>query len=446
MNIQRKNLKNLSQWKEKSDKKPLILQGARQTGKTWIMKTFGQDCFAHTAYFNFENNYELQQIFEDTKDTERLLGQLAVFTNFPIKPHETLIIFDEIQECNKALNSLKYFNENAPEYTIIAAGSLLGVSLSKGDSFPVGQVEFMKINPLTFREFLAADAPDLFDFVEKIASLEALPLIIFNRLAESFHRYQVTGGMPKVVSDFLDNKGIEKVEEDLQDILNAYSLDFSKHAEKKDIPKIASIWNSIPSQLSRENRKFLYKLVKPGARAREYEEALLWLEHAGLIHRVFSNTKPNLPLIAYDDVSAFKIYLSDIGLLRRLSKLSPEIIFNNSPLFTEFKGAMTENAVLQSLITQFEVTPRYWSSEGKAEIDFLIQHSTDIIPVEVKSAHSISGKSLQVYNEKYVPKLRIRYSFNNLKKDGNLLNIPVFLADWTKRFLLRDFLEPLHHT
>jgi predicted AAA+ superfamily ATPase len=435
MKIERDILKSLLDWKGKPDRKPLILQGARQTGKTWAMKTFGKRSFLYTAYFNFDKNDELQQVFEGTKDVERLLGQLAVFTQSPIKPQDTLIIFDEIQECNKALNSLKYFYEDAPEYTIVAAGSLLGVSLSKGDSFPVGKVEFMQIHPLTFREFLATDSPELFDFTEHITAIAEIPLFIFNRLKESFYRYQITGGMPKVVADFLGNTGMEKVEENLQIILNAYALDFSKHVETKDIPKITAIWNSIPSQLSRENRKFLYKLVKSGARAREYEDALLWLDHAGLIHRIFSNTKPNLPLVAYDDISSFKIYLSDIGLLRRLSKLAPNVILNNSPLYTEFKGAMTENAVLQSLITQFEVTPRYWSSEGKAEVDFLIQHDTDIIPIEVKSAHSISGKSLFMYNEKYFPNLRIRYSFNNLKKDGNLLNIPVFLADWTKKII-----------
>jgi predicted AAA+ superfamily ATPase len=435
MIIEREILKKLSDWKIKTDRKPLILRGARQIGKTWAMKTFGERSFTHTAYFNFDKNEELRQVFDGTKEVERLLGNLAVFTKVPIEPQNTLIIFDEIQECNKALNSLKYFYEDAPEYTIIAAGSLLGVSLSKGDSFPVGKVEFMQMYPLTFKEFLAADSPELFGFVEKITAIEEIPLIIFNRLTESFHRYQVTGGMPKAVSDFLDNMGMERVEEDLQDVLNAYTLDFSKHAETKDIPKMAAIWSSIPSQLSRENRKFLYKLVKPGARAREYEDALLWLEHAGFIHRIFANTKPFLPLMAYDDLTAFKIYLSDIGLLRRLSKLPPDIILNISPLYAEFKGAMTENAVLQSLMTQFEVTPRYWTSEGKAEVDFLIQHHTEIIPIEVKSAQNISSKSLHVFNEKYLPNLRIRYSFNNLKKDGNLLNIPVFLADWTQKII-----------
>jgi predicted AAA+ superfamily ATPase len=435
MHIERDILKKLSNWKTKQDRKPLILQGARQTGKTWAMNTLGAKSFTHIAYFNFDKNDELQQVFEGTKEVARLLGKLAVFTQSPIVPQETLIIFDEIQECNKALNSLKYFYEDAPEYAIVAAGSLLGVSLSKGDSFPVGKVEFMQIHPLTFKEFLAADSPELFDFADTISAIDEIPPILFNRLTESFHRYQVTGGMPKVVSDFLDHLGMERVEENLQIILNAYALDFSKHTETKDIPRIAAIWNSIPSQLSRENRKFLYKLVKPGARAREYEDALLWLEHAGLVHRIFSNTKPHLPLVAYDDLSAFKIYLSDIGLLRRLAKLPPEIVFNSSILYTEFMGAMTENIVLQSLVTQFEVTPRYWCSEGKAEVDFIIQHNTEIIPIEVKSAHSISGKSLHVYNEKYSPKVRLRYSFNNLKKDDNLINIPVFLADWTKRIV-----------
>ena len=435
MKIERNILRHLSEWKVKPDRKPLILQGARQIGKTWALQTFGERSFAHTAYFNFDKNDELHHLFEGTKEAGRLLGQLVAYTKSPIKPQNTLIIFDEIQECSKALNSLKYFCEDVPEYAVVAAGSLLGVSLSKGAGFPVGKVDFAQMYPLTFKEFLAADAPDLLDFAEKMAAVEEIPLIVFNRFAESFTRYQITGGMPEAASDFLDNKGMEKVEEVLQKILNAYALDFSKHVQTKDIPKIAAVWGSIPSQLSRENRKFLYKLVKPGARAREYEDALLWLEHAGLVRRIFASTKPSLPLMAYDDLAAFKIYLSDIGLLRRLAKLPPEIILNNSPLYTEFKGALTENAVLQSLVTQYEVTPRYWASEGKAEVDFLIQHHTYVIPVEVKSAHSISGKSLHFFNEKYAPKLRIRYSFQNLKKDGGLLNIPIFLADWTKQII-----------
>ena len=438
MKIERDIVQTLAAWKLRKNRKPLILQGARQIGKTWAMRTFGEQYFEHTAYFSFERNDELFRLFEQTKDPKRLLGQLATYTVAPIEPQKTLIIFDEIQECNKALNALKYFCEEMPEYAIVAAGSLLGVSMSKGDSFPVGKVDFLQMYPLTFKEFLAADVPELSPFAEKITAAEELPLLFFNQLAESFHRYQVTGGMPEAAAVFLDNKGMEQVEEVLQNILNAYALDFSKHAENKDIPKITEIWKSIPSQLSRENRKFLYKLVKPGARAREYEDALLWLQHAGLVHRIFANTKPALPISAYDDLTAFKIYLSDIGLLRKLAKLPSEIILNNSPLYSEFKGAMTENYVLQSLITQFEVMPRYWTSEGKAEVDFILQNGMEIIPIEVKSSNAISGKSLHVYNEKYSPKLRVRYSFNNLKKDGNLLNIPVFLADWTKRIICHE--------
>ena len=435
MKIERSIIKELAAWKISIDRKPLILQGARQIGKTWALQTFGEQYFEHVAYFNFEETKELKNEFEKTKNPERLIGQLQLYTYSPILPEKTLIIFDEIQECNAALNSLKYFCENSPEYAIVAAGSLLGVSMSKGDSFPVGKVSFLPMFPVSFKEFLFATAPDLFDFLDNKNDLQEIPLIICNRLLEEFRKYQLTGGMPKSVSNFLDNKGVEKVEEDLQEILNAYSLDFSKHAENKDIPKITAIWQSLPSQLSRENRKFLYKLIKTGARAREYENALLWLQHAGLVYRVFANTKPALPLSAYDDLSAFKLYISDVGLLRRLAKLPPEIIVNDSPLYVEFKGAMTENYILQSLTPQFDVPLRYWTSEGKAEVDFLLQNSLEIIPMEVKSAHSVAGKSLAVYNDLYSPNLRIRFSFNNLRKDGNLLNIPVFLADWTKKLI-----------
>ncbi|GHU64760.1 hypothetical protein FACS1894123_09950 [Bacteroidia bacterium] len=328
-----------------------------------ILHPFGISLLAkplNTICANYDKTEELNALFEETKDVFRLLEQLRFYTKVPIIAGETLIIFDEIQECNKALNCLKYFCEDAPEYHVTVAGSLLGVSLSKGNSFPVGKVEFLNMFPLTFREFLAATAPDLSDFVNKINKIEPLPLIVYNRLKEYFLQYQITDGMPKVVFDFLDNKGLEEVENDLQNIINAYALDFAKHAERKDIPKITAIWNSIPSQLSKENRKFIYKLVKAGARAREYEDALLWLAQAGLIFRIFANTKPFFPLNSYDDITAFKIYVADTGILRKLSKLAPEVLLNKSPLFAEFKGAMAENIILQSLVTQFDL-PRYWT-------------------------------------------------------------------------------------
>ncbi|MDR0560909.1 MAG: ATP-binding protein [Prevotellaceae bacterium] len=435
MKLERNIVQQLVAWKMKKKRKPLILHGARQIGKTWIMQTFGKRYFEHTAYFNFDETTELKQEFEKTKDIKRLLGQLSLYTSSPIIPDKTLIVLDEIQECNAALNCLKYFCENAPEYHVITAGSLLGVSLAKGNSFPVGKVDFMKMFPVTFEEFLIAAAPDLFTFVEKITDLTEIPLIVFNRMTEEFRKYQITGGMPEVIANFLNNGGTGQVETDLQAILNAYALDFSKHAENKEIPKITAIWNSLPSQLARENRKFIYRLVKSGARAREYEDALLWLEHAGLVHRIFANTKPCLPMSGYDDLSAFKLYASDIGLLRRLAKLPAEVILSGNPLYVEFKGAMTENYILQSLSAQFDAPLRYWTSEGKAEVDFLLQNSTGIIPVEVKSAHSITGKSLTVYDSLFSPALRIRFSLNNLKKNGNLINIPVFLADWTKKLL-----------
>jgi predicted AAA+ superfamily ATPase len=353
----------------------------------------------------------------------------------PILPGRTLIIFDEIQECNKALNSLKYFCEEAPEYHVLAAGSLLGVSLSKGDSFPVGKVEFLRMYPVSFREFLRQDCPRMYDFLDAKADLLPLPEIVWGEVTASWRRYQVCGGMPAAAMEMLEHHGVEAVDRCLQDVLNAYELDFSKHAPGSDIPRIAAIWKSVPSQLSRENRKFVYKLVKPGARAREYEDALLWMEHAGLIYRVFCLTQPGLPLSGYEDVSAFKIYLSDAGLLRKLAQLPAEVFTLDHPLFKEFKGAMAENAILQSLLTAGEVMPRYWASEAKAEVDFVLQFGTHVIPVEVKSGVSLQGKSLSVYRNRFAPSLSLRYSMKNLQQEEGLLNIPLFLADWTRKFM-----------
>lgn len=425
----------LLQWKKRPQRKPLIIQGARQIGKTWIMKKFGQSYYEHIAYFNFDSSEELCREFENTKDPQRLIGILRLYTDQPIEPEKTLIIFDEIQQSNKALNSLKYFCEEAPQYHIIAAGSLLGVSLSQGDSFPVGKVEFLCMYPVTFSEFLHADNPRMYEYLEELTEITPLPEIVMGKVSESWRRYQVCGGMPAAVSALLVNQGIEEVEKKQREILTAYSLDFAKHAPTKDIPRIAAIWNSIPSQLAKENRKFLYKLVKNGARAREYEDGLLWLQHAGLVYRVFCSSKPGLPLSAYDDLSAFKIYLCDAGLLRIMAQLPAEVLWSDNPLYTEFKGAMAENMILQSLIPQFDVMPRYWTSEGTAEIDFLLQHNTSLSPVEVKAGTSLNGKSLGVYIKQFKPAVALRYSMHNLKRDGCILNIPLFLADWTEKLL-----------
>jgi predicted AAA+ superfamily ATPase len=435
MEIKRDIMLALQQWKDKEGRKPLIIQGARQIGKTWVMKEFGRTCFEHVAYFNFDQTAELALEFERTKEPQRLLKSLALYCPEPILPGHTLIIFDEIQECNKALNSLKYFCEEAPEYHVLAAGSLLGVSLSRGDSFPVGKVEFLRMYPVSFREFLHQDSPRMYDFLEEKADLSPLPEIVWGEVTASWRRYQVCGGMPAATMEMLQHHGVEAVDRCLQDVLNAYALDFSKHAPGSDIPRIAAIWKSVPSQLSRENRKFVYKLVKPGARAREYEDALLWMEHAGLIYRVFCLTQPGLPLSGYEDVSAFKIYLSDAGLLRKLAQLPAEVFTMESSLFKEFKGAMAENVILQSLLAAGEVMPRYWTSEAKAEVNFILQLGTRVIPVEVKSGVSLQGKSLAVYRNRFAPSLSLRYSMKNLQQEESLLNIPLFLADWTRKFV-----------
>jgi hypothetical protein len=435
MQIQRQIFEQLSRWKTSPERKPLIVRGARQIGKTWALKKFGEQNYAHVAYFNFDASEELCREFEQTKDPARLIPVLQLYTSEPILPGETLIIFDEIQQCNKALNSLKYFCENAPQYHVVAAGSLLGVSLSHGDSFPVGKVQFLTMYPVTFREFLRIDNAAVFNYVEQITAIEPLPIAVFNQLMESWRRYQVCGGMPAAASAMLDAKGMDEVEMRQQEVLTAYALDFAKHAETKDIPRIAAIWNSIPSQLAKENRKFVYKLVKTGARAREYEDALLWLEHAGLVHRVFCSSKPGLPLSAYDDVSAFKIYLCDAGLLRRMAQLPVEMLTVDSPLYAEFKGAMAENYVLQSLLSQSEIKPRYWTSSATAEVDFIWQVGLEVVPIEVKLGKSTQGKSLSVYCNHYNPEKMICFSLNNMKQSERLISIPIFLADWTLRIL-----------
>ena len=435
MELRREIMDALVRWKEDGHRKPLIIQGARQIGKTLLMRKFGEQYYEHVAYFNFDASEELCREFENTKDPARLLGVLRLYADRPIEAGKTLLIFDEIQQSNKALNSLKYFCEECPEHHVMAAGSLLGVSLSRGDSFPVGKVDFLQMYPISFKEFLYADDRRMFDYLEGVDSLVPLPEIVMGKVAESYRRYLVCGGMPAAVTALLEERGTQAVETVQKAILAAYALDFAKHAPTKDIPRIAAVWDSIPSQLARENRKFLYKLVKNGARAREYEDALLWLQHAGLIYRVFCATKPGLPLSAYDDVSAFKIYLCDVGLLRVMARLPVEVLWTESPLYREFKGAMAENAVLQTLVSHFEVFPRYWTSEGTAEVDFLLQRGLSLIPVEVKAGNSVRGKSLGVYVDRFRPEVAVRYSMKNLRRDGGVLNIPLFMADWTEKLL-----------
>lgn len=437
--MERLILKDLIAWKNSPYRKPLILKGVRQVGKTWILKEFGNRCYENTAYFNFDENEEYKQFFETSKDVNRILQNLMFASGQSIKPEKTLIIFDEVQDCPKVINSMKYFCENAPEYHIACAGSLLGIALAKPSSFPVGKVNFMQIDPMTFTEFLTANGDEnLVKYMENIERIEPLPDAFFNPLYEKLKMYYVTGGMPESVLMWTQARDVSAMQNTLSDIIDAYERDFAKHPDVSEFPKISMIWKSIPSQLARENKKFLYKVVKEGARAREYENALQWLVDARLVHKIYRSSAPGLPMSAYDDLSAFKIYLADVGVLRRLAQLAPTAFTEGNRLFTEFKGSLTENFVLQTLLTQFEVTPRYWAQNNPPyEVDFLIQRENEIFPVEVKAEGNIRSKSLKKFKELFPDKvkLRVRFSLDNLKLDEDVLNIPLFMADHTDRLL-----------
>lgn len=436
MKIERDITEKLLEWKNSENRQPLILQGARQIGKTWAINEFGKKYFKHIAIFNFDRQPKLNTVFQSSKDINHIIRELAFYTDQPIIKGETLLFFDEIQECNEALNALKYFDEDAPEYHVITAGSLLGVALKhQGKGFPVGKVHFMQMYPITFKEYLRTADISLYETIQELLKnpLEPLPEIIFSKLDEYYRLYQICGGMPRATSAMLDNLGSQKVEEILSDTLLAYTNDFSKHIESKDIPRLNDIWKSIPSQLSRENNKFIFKAVRTGARAREYENALDWLNLSGMTYKVCLSETPAMPLSFYEDITAFKIYMLDISLLRKLAGLPKEVIISSPEMYREFKGAMAENFVLNSLIAQGFDAPHYWTLQGnKAEVDFIVADKLQIIPIEVKSDTRISGKSFAVFNEKYKPELRIRLSLRNTKKDDNLLNLPIFLCDWLK--------------
>ena len=437
--MERLILNKLINWKNSPYRKPLILKGVRQVGKTWILKEFGRRHYENIAYFNFDENEEYRQFFETTKDVDRILQNLMLASGQKITAEKTLIIFDEVQDCPNVINSMKYFCENAPQYHIACAGSLLRISLAKPSSFPVGKVNFMQIDPMTFTEFLLANGDEnLVRYIEQLDVLEPIPNAFFNPLCEKLKMYYVTGGMPESVLMWTGARDVSAMQEALSDILGAYERDFAKHPNLSEFPKISMIWKSIPSQLARENKKFIYKVVKEGARAREYEDALQWLVNARLVHKIYRSSAPCLPIAAYDDLSAFKLYMVDVGLLRRLAQLAPTAFGEGNRLFTEFKGALTENFVLQTLITQFEVMPRYWSqSNPPYEVDFLIQRENDIFPIEVKSETNTSSKSLKKCKELFSDKvkLRVRFSLDNLKLDDDVLNIPLFMADQTDKLI-----------
>ncbi len=417
---------SLKKWKDKKNRKPLIIRGARQVGKTWLMKEFGKNEYKQTAYINFESSRFLKTLFIENFDTRRIILALQIETGVQINPENTLIIFDEIQEAEGAITSLKYFYENAPQYHIIAAGSLLGVAMHKKTSFPVGKVEFLELYPLSFFEFLSAMGQKSLLGLLDNADWQLIKSFK-GKFVQYLRQYYYTGGMPEAILSFRDNNNFQEVRNIQKQILSAYEQDFSKHAPNEIVPRIRMLWNSIPAQLSKENRKFIYKVVRPGARAKDYELALSWLIDCGLVHKVTRVSKPGIPLKAYEDSSAFKLFLVDVGLLAAMGDIDAKTLINGNLIFEEFKGALTEQYVMQQLITIPEIAIHYWSSErSSSEIDFLVQYSGKIIPIEVKAEENLQAKSLKVFRQKYSPGISVRTSMSDYRKETWLTNIPLY--------------------
>ncbi len=426
-------MEQLQKWKAKKQRKPLIIRGARQVGKTWLMKEFGKNEYASAVCINFDNNERMKALFEGGLEVERLITGLELYAGHKIDPDNTLLIFDEVQEAPKALSSLKYFNEDAPQYQIVCAGSLLGVALHQGTSFPVGKVEFLDLYPLSFFEFMIAMGKER--YVELLQKGNFDMATAFKQdYVDLLKHYYYVGGMPEVVQAFADNRDFNEVREIQQRILAAYEQDFSKHAPNEVVPRIRMLWNSIPAQLAKENKKFIYGLVKEGARAKEYELAMLWLTDCGLVHKVHRVSAPSLPLKAYEDLKAFKLFLVDVGLLSCMVGLRQDVLLDGNELFKEFKGALTEQYVLQQLKTVKGLNVYYWTADrGTAEVDFVIDTGSDVIPIEVKAEQNLQAKSLKVYREKFHPRLSIRISMADYKREDWLLNLPLWaIEDDTK--------------
>ena len=431
--MERAALKDLKKWKDSKNRKPLIIRGARQVGKTWLMKAFGRGEYAQYAYVNFESNKNLQNIFTEDFDINRLITALQIETGLVINADNTLIILDEIQEAPGALTSLKYFHENAPQYHVVSAGSLLGVALNRHTSFPVGKVDFLDLYPLSFKEFLGAlNQPALLDLLERndwklITSFKS-------KYMQLLKQYYYIGGMPEAVLSFITENSFEEVRTIQKRILTAYEQDFSKHAPNAIVPRIRMLWNAIPTQLAKENKKFIYGIIKQGARAKDYEIAMSWLIDCGLIHKVNRVTKPAISLKAYEDFSAFKLFIVDVGLLGAMVDMDVKTLLEGNSLFEEFKGGLTEQFVLQQLVIQPDLTIYYWSVEsGISELDFLVQHSGQVIPIEVKAEENLKAKSLRVFCQKYNPVLAIRTSMSDFRKEDWLTNLPLYaISELTK--------------
>ena len=425
----------LVKWKESTNHKPLILKGVRQCGKTYILKEFGKEHYENVAYFNFEQDKSLSRVFDNDFDIKRIVYELSIISKSKIEQGKTLIIFDEIQECGNALTSLKYFNENGNGYHVACAGSLLGIALHKNVSFPVGKVDFITLYPMSFYEFLIAAGEEslyeyLITFKGKSVS-EAIAPKIINLLKQ----YYVVGGMPEVVDNWIKNQDIQEVEQIQQQIISSYELDFAKHADIKDFPKLTAIWSSIPNQLSKPNSKFIFSQVKKGYRAKDLEDALEWLVDAGLVYKVAKIEKPYIPLSSYADNSFFKIYLSDVGLLRRMANVPADVILDSSSIYSEFKGAVTENFVLNELTKTLRAPLYYWTSDNSAEVDFVVQSNSCVVPIEVKSETNVKARSLSVYIDKYQPKYAIKTSMKSDVGGDRIYQLPLYLINQINRFI-----------
>lgn len=422
-------MEKLLRWKESERRKPLIIEGARQVGKTWLMKEFGRQAYTNTVYINFDSNSKMADLFAADLDTDRLLLGLELYAGHKIDASNTLLIFDEVQEVPRALASLKYFYENVPQYHIVCAGSLLGIALHEGTSFPVGKVDFLKLYPLSFREFLMASGKER--FADLIEQQDFQMITAFKQTyVDALKQYYFIGGMPEVVQSFAENKDFNEARALQKRILAAYEQDFSKHAPHEMVPKIRMLWNSIPSQLAKENKKFIYGLLREGARAKEYETAILWLSDCGLVHKVSRVNAAGIPLKAYEDLKAFKLFLVDIGLLGCMAGLHQRTLLDGNALFVEFKGALTEQYVCQQLKTLDDLGVYYYTNDrGSCEVDFVVDTGEKIIPLEVKAEVNLKAKSLKTYRERFAPEVSVRTSMADFKEEDWLVNLPLYAID-----------------
>ncbi len=423
--MKRNALNALIQWQHSEERKPMVLKGARQVGKTWLMKEFGQSCYEHFVYFNFDEEDELKSIFEANKNPQRIIELLSMIAGEKILPGETLVIFDEIQECPAALNALKYFKEKANEYHVISAGSLLGTLLAQPKSYPVGMVNLLELSPLTFDEFLEATEPALFDYYCSIQKEQPIEEIFHSRLTEAYQYYLIIGGMPECVASWIKYKDPAKVSQIQRELIEIYENDFSKHNGKVNSGRILMVFRSIVSQLAKSNEKFMYGAVREGGRARDFEEAIEWLVSAGMLNRVYNVSKMEHPLAAFDKLDQFKLFVFDTGLLKQMAGIDNSAILLKSDY--QFKGPLTENYVLQQLRGQFDVEPRYYSDKN-GEIDFVLQYGTEIIPIEAKGGENRSAPSFKRYIAGHRPEHALRFSKRGYRKDGSITNLPLYLA------------------